>query len=110
MSRVKYNHVRNYICTYMYIHVLVLDLHICVGFTDVSCLYMYLVAILYVWYRSDARYKARVIYTRLLVEATNLYTEANTCLNGFIQGNKHVKEKARRLPYTCTCTLYLVRI
>ena len=39
----------------------------------IACTYMYM----YIQYRSDAKYKAHVIYTCLHEE---VYTEANTCL------------------------------
>ena len=61
--------------------------------------------LLYVQYRSDARYKACVIYTRLHEEANALVRtlrqiHVNTQLNGFIQGDKRVTRVGK-----CTCLI-----
>ena len=65
------------------------------------CTYMYLCTD-----RSDARYKAHVIDTRLHKEANTLvhggkYVHVYTQLNGFIQGDKCIyMRRETRLPYT----------
>ena len=75
---------------------------------------------IHVQYRSDARFKACVIYTRLHEEANALvlYTEVNTCLYTYIvksvytrrQTPSHEKAHTQILPYIylasdlyCTC-------
>ena len=51
----------------------------------------------HVQYRSDARYKARVVDTRLPLGQTHLYTEANTCL---YMAKWVYTRRQTRLPYT----------
>ena len=70
-----------------------------------NCMYIH------VQYRSDARYKACVIYTRAnaLVTLRQLHVHVYTWLNGFIQGDKLVcVRRQTHLPYTCTCISHLI--
>ena len=59
----------------------------------------YVISLCTCQYRSDARYKARVIYTRLHGTKTHLYTEAIHVYTWFIQGDKLNTRKRTGLPY-----------
>ena len=90
--------------------------YVCVGvgvYVLVSVVCNNIVCAVHVQYRSDARYKARVIYAfaRGGKRTCTLRQIHYTQLNGFIQGDKRVYTRRQtRLPYTlhliCTVCIY----